>query len=53
LKDWQMGSIYYAVSIVAVWMIVDWCMTNDGRARTSGILELKHDRERPSAGNQP
>ncbi len=36
-----MGTIYYIMAIVGVWIIVDWYIANDARTDTIGILKVK------------
>lgn len=36
-----MSGLYFALSIVGLFIIVSWCVKNDGRARTAGILAMK------------
>ncbi len=36
-----MSGIYYAFSIVAVFVIIRWFIKNDGHTETSGLLATK------------
>jgi hypothetical protein len=39
-----MGGIYYGVILYMMWLIIGWCKTNEGKAQTVGIFQI-----RPSA----
>jgi hypothetical protein len=36
-----MSGIYYALSIVGVFIIIHWFVMNDRRQKTSGLLAMK------------
>jgi hypothetical protein len=45
-----MSGIYYALSIVGVFIIINWFVRNDGMTKTSGLLAMKPPPESEDGG---